>query len=107
LEIETVLDFFEMERVLEEFARTFAAPSATTWFKVTSTKTPTCEEYRKKVVEFMSLFESSLLIKYQNNPNSHNLLDFIRKGVSDRIAIVLSGKNKDVEKRYKYYVEYR
>ena len=101
------LDFFEMERVLEELARTFAAPSATTWFKVTSTKTPTCEEYRRKVVEFMSLFESSLLKIYQNIPNSHDLLDFIRKGVGDRIAIVLGGQNKDVEKRYNYYVEYR
>ena len=101
------MDFFEMERVLEELARTFAAPSATTWFKMTSTKTPTCEEYRRKVVEFMSLFESSLLKIYQNIPNSHDLLDFIRKGVGDQIAIVLAGQNKDVEKRYKYYVEYR
>ncbi|HKX20537.1 MAG TPA: hypothetical protein VJM74_02575 [Nitrososphaeraceae archaeon] len=101
------MDFFEIERVLDELARTFAAPSATTWFKVTSTKTPNCEEYRRKVVEFMSLFESSLLKIYQNIPNSHDLLDFIRKGVGDQIAIVLAGQNKDVEKRYKYYVEYR
>lgn len=101
------MDFFEIERVLDELARTFAAPSATTWFKVTSTKTPNCEEYRRKVVEFMSLFESSLLKIYQNIPNSYDLLDFIRKGVGDRIAIVLAGQNKDVEKRYKYYVEYR
>ena len=101
------MDFFEIERVLDELARTFAAPSATTWFKVTSTKTPTCEEYRRKVVEFMSLFESSLLKIYQNIPNSNDLLDFIRKGVGDRIAIVLAGQNKDVEKRYNYYVEYR
>jgi hypothetical protein len=107
LEGKGTLDFFEMERVLEELARTFAAPSATTWFKVTSTKTPTCEEYRRKVVEFMSLFESSLLIIYQNIPNSHDLLDFIRERVNERITIVLAGKNKDVEKRYKYYVEYR
>jgi len=107
LEGKGTLDFFEMERVLEELARTFAAPSATTWFKVTGTKTPTCEEYRRKVAEFMNLFESSLLIIYQNIPNSHDLLDFIRKGIGDGIAIVLAGKNKDVEKRYKYYVEYK
>ena len=55
-----MLDFFEMERVLEELARSFAAPSATTWFKVASNKTPTLDEYRMKVVEFMNLFESSL-----------------------------------------------
>lgn len=72
---ECVMDFFEMDRVLDELARTFAAPSATTWFKVTGNKSPTRDEYRIKVVEFMKLFESSLsagfaiiltLMNYQN-----------------------------------------
>jgi hypothetical protein len=94
-----------MERVLEELARSFAAPSATTWFKVTG-KRPTRDEYRKKVVEFMNLFESSLSIGYQNNQNSKDILDFVKKGVRDKAAVVLSGNNKDVEKRYKYYVDY-
>jgi hypothetical protein len=95
-----------MERVLEELARSFASPSATTWFKVTSNKKPTRDEYRKKVVEFMNLFESSLSSGYQNNQNSKDILDFVKKGVRNRAAVVLSGNNKDVEKRYKYYVDY-
>jgi hypothetical protein len=101
-----VLDFFEMEKVLEELARSLAAPSATTWFKVTGNKRPNPDEYRKKVVEFMNLFESSLSLGYQNNINSKDILDFIKKGVRDHATVVLSGKNKDVEKRYKYYVDY-
>jgi hypothetical protein len=95
-----------MERVLEELARSFAAPSATTWFKVTSIKTPTRGEYRNKVVEFMNLFESSLSSGYKNNSNSGDILDFVRKGVRNQATEILLGKNKDVEKRYKYYVEY-
>ena len=54
---ENVVDFFEMDRVLDELPRTFAAPSATTWFKVTGNKSPTRDEYRLKVIEFMNLFE--------------------------------------------------
>ena len=57
---ENVVDFFEMDRVLDELARTFAAPSATTWFKVTGNKSPTRDEYRLKVIEFMNLFENAL-----------------------------------------------
>ncbi|TLX69329.1 MAG: hypothetical protein E6L03_00265 [Thaumarchaeota archaeon] len=100
------MDFFEMERVIEELARTIAAPSATTWFKLTSNKEPTCEEYRRKVVEFINLFEDSLCSGYKDIQNSDDLLDFVKKRVKDQSKSVLSGNNKEVEKRYKYYVNY-
>lgn len=100
------MNFFEMERVLEEIVRTFAAPSATTWFKVTGDKRPTIDEYRMKVSEFMNIFESALSSGFQSGPNSSDILNFIKKGVRDHTILVLSGKNKEVEKRYKYYVEY-
>ena len=95
-----------MERVLDELARSFAAPSATTWFKVTSNKKPTLDDYRKKVVEFMNLFEASLSSGFQDAQNSKELLDYVKKGVKDQTTTVLSGNNKEVEKRYKYYVDY-
>jgi len=101
-----VLDFFEMESVLDELARSFAAPSATTWFKVASNKKPTRDDYRKKVVEFMNLFEASLSSGYQDIQNSKELLDSVKKGVKDQTTTVLSGNNKEVEKRYRYYVDY-
>jgi len=54
----------------------------------------------------MHLFESSLSSGYQNNSNSRDILDFVKKGVRNQTTVVLAGKNKDVEKRYKYYVDY-
>lgn len=54
------LDLFEMDRVIEDMAKSYAAPCATTWFKVTNNRKPTKEEYRKKVVEFMRHFECVL-----------------------------------------------
>jgi len=100
------MDLFEMERVLEELVRTFAAPSATTWFKVTGDKNPTLDEYRMKVVDFMKLFETALSSGFRTYANSDDISKFIKKGVVDHTNFVLSGKNKDVEKRYRYYIEY-
>ncbi len=37
---------------------------------------------------------------------SKELLDYVKKGVKDETTTVLSGNNKEVEKRYKYYVDY-
>ena len=96
---ENVVDFFEMDRVLDELARTFAAPSATTWFKVTRNKSPTRDEYRLKVIEFMNLFENALSTVYQDYPNSDNLLDHVKRGVEHQAKEILSGKNKEVEKK--------
>jgi len=53
------MDFFEINRVLEELPRTFAAPCSTTLFKVTENANTSSEEYRDKVVSFMRLFENS------------------------------------------------
>jgi hypothetical protein len=103
---ENIVDFFEMDRVLDELARTFAAPSATTWFKVTGNKSPTRDEYRLKVIEFMNLFENALATGYPDNPNSDDLLDLVKRGVKDQASEIVSGKNKEVEKRFKYYVDH-
>lgn len=103
---ENVVDFFEMDRVLDELARTFAAPSATTWFKVIGNNSPTRDEYRLKVIEFMNLFENALSTGYQDYPNSDDLLDHVKRGVKDQANEILSGKNKEVEKRFKYYVDH-
>ena len=95
-----------MDRVLDELARTFAAPSATTWFIVAGNKSPTREQYRLKVIEFMNLFENTLSDGFQDYSNSVELLDFVKKRTKGHVDEILSGKNKDVEKRYKYYVEH-
>jgi hypothetical protein len=100
------VDFFEMDRVLDELARTFAAPSATTWFKVIGNKSPTRNEYRLKVIEFMNLFENTLSTGFQDYSHSKELLDFVEKRSKEYVDEIMSGKNKDVEKRFKYYVEH-
>jgi len=98
-----MLDFFEMERVIEELAKAYPAQCATTWFKITKNHKPSEEEYRNKVAEYMKIFEY-LLATYPPGPDTDRLKDFVKKILSKEIEKVLKGDNKDVERRHKHYV---
>jgi hypothetical protein len=100
-----VPDYFEIERLIEDLAKIYSTACATTWFKVTKNKHPTKEEFRKKVVEFMRHFEYTLST-YPENNEANQLKEFASKILDLQIQDVLSGNNKEVEKRYKYYVDY-
>jgi flagellar biosynthesis component FlhA len=98
-----MLDFFEMERIIEELAKAYPAQCATTWFKITKNHKPTQEEYRNKVVEYMKIFEY-LLATYPHGPDTDKLKEFVKKSLAKEIERVLKGDNKDVERRHKHYV---
>jgi hypothetical protein len=97
------MDFFEMERVIEELAKAYPAQCATTWFKITKNHKPSQEEYRKKVVEYMKIFEY-LLATYPQSIETDHLKDLVKKNLEREIERVLRGDNKDVERRHKHYV---
>ena len=98
-----MLDFFEMERVIEELAKAYPAQCATTWFKITKNHKPSEEEYRNKVVEYMKIFEY-LLATYPPGPDTDRLKEFVKKILAIEMEKVLKGDNKDVERRHKHYV---
>jgi len=98
-----MLDFFEMERVIEELAKAYPAQCATTWFKVTGNLNPSEEEYRDKVVEYMKQFEF-LLATYPQGHEKEKLKNIVRSALEREIKRVLDGDNNEVEKRYKHYV---
>ena len=98
-----MLDFFEMERIIEELAKAYPAQCATTWFKITKNHKPTQQEYRNKVVEYMKIFEY-LLATYPQGPDTDKLKEFVKKSLAKEIERVLKGDNKDVERRHKHYV---
>jgi len=100
-----VPDYFEIERLVEDLAKIYSTACATSWFKVTKNKHPTKEEFRKKVVEFMRHFEYTLS-KYPENVEANQFKEFATKILESQIENVLAGKNNEVEKRYKYYVDY-
>ena len=98
-------DYFEMDRLVEDLAKIYSAACATSWFKITGNKHPTREEFRGKVVEFMKHFEYTLAA-FPEVPAAVSFRENARKSLENVIANVLAGENKEVEKRYKYYVDY-
>lgn len=100
------MDFFEMERVVEDLAKNYAAPCTTTWFKVTNNKKPSTEEYREKVVEFMKEFESILSVRLPVGEQGASCLDYAKRLLNAQILLVRRGNNKEVERRFQYYVNY-
>jgi len=98
-------DYFEMDRLVEDLAKIYSTACATSWFKIIGNKRPTREEFRSKVAEFMRHFEHTLGT-FPQTPAADQFREHAIKSLENEIAQVLAGENKDVEKRYRYYVDY-
>lgn len=99
-----VADFFEVDRLVEELARLYATACATAWFRIEKTR-PSQQEYRARVVGFMKHFERTI-DTFQDTPEAGRFKEHARKALAAEVARVLAGENKDVEKRYRYFVDY-
>jgi hypothetical protein len=99
------IDYFEIDRVIEDLAKLYSTACATAWFKIGGNKRPSQEEFRDKVVEFMKHFDYTLA-SFPQTSAADQFREYARKSLEREIAKVLAGENKDVEKRYKYYVDY-
>jgi hypothetical protein len=98
-------DYFEINRLVEDLAKLYSTACATSWFKIENKKHPSADEFRQKVVEFMKHFEYTLS-SFPQTPAANEFKEQARKGLEKEITRVLAGENKDVEKRYRYYVDY-
>ena len=98
-------DYFEIDRLIEDHAKIYSTACATSWFKIMGNKNPTKEEFRNKVIEFMKHFEYTLST-FPSTPESDKFKEYSKKSLQGEISRVLAGENKEVEKRYRYYVEY-
>lgn len=98
-------DYFEVDRLVEDIAKIFASQLAVSWLKVNNNKKPSKEEFRDLVIEFMSQFDFSLG-KFPNTEEGIKFKEYAKSLLKTEIDKVREGKNKEVEKRYKYYAEY-
>ncbi len=98
-------DYFEIDRLVEDLAKIYSAACATSWFKISGNRRPTKEEFRGKVVEFMKHFEHTLS-SFPQTAEAEKFRERAMKELQREISRVLAGENKEVEKRYSYYVDY-
>jgi hypothetical protein len=98
-------DFFEIERLVEDLAKIYSTACATSWFKVNNISYPSIGEFRNKVIEFMKHFEYTLST-FPQGKESEKFKKYACNLLNKEIEKVQNGENKEVEKRYKYYVDY-
>ena len=98
-------DYFEIDRLIEDLAKIYSTACATSWFKVTGNRKPSKEEFRGKVVQFMKHFEYTLST-FPESPETAKFREYSSKKLQEEILRVEAGENKEVEKRYKYFVDY-
>lgn len=98
-------EYFEIDRLIEDLAKIYSTACATSWFKIMGTKRPTKEEFRNKVAEFMRHFDYTLST-FPQNQEAEKFREYVKRGLENEIARVIAGDNKEVEKRYKYFVDY-
>ena len=96
-------DFFEIDRLIEDLAKIYATACASTWFKLSRNLRPTREEFRSKAVEFMNHFQYSLA-KFPENEDAEKFREYANNRLQTETKNVIEGNNKEVEKRYKYFV---
>jgi hypothetical protein len=99
-------DYFEIERLVEDLAKIYSTACATSWYKVNNILNPTMEEFRNKVIEYMNHFEYTIST-YPHTPESDRFKEYATNLLKKEIDKVRKGENKEVEKRHKYFVDYR
>jgi hypothetical protein len=100
------LDYFEIDRLIEDLAKMYACSCTSSWFKIEGQSNPTRDEFRNKVVKFMNHFEYTLST-FPNSPESEKFKTRARELLKKESMLVLKGENKEVEKRYNYFVNSR
>lgn len=94
--------YFEIALMLENLAKSYGAPNANYYFRVNGKK-PGRDEYRKKVVEYMLHYEHTLQT-FAGTPDYEKLESFVRTNLKTLSDQILRGENKEIEKRYSYYM---
>lgn len=100
------LDYFEIDRLIEDLPKLYSCSCASSWFKIKSQRNPTRDEFRNKVVEFMNHFEYTLST-FPDSPESEKFKKRARELLQKESMLVLQGDNNEVEKRYNYFVNSR
>ena len=96
---------FEIERAFDLLPHIVGSSWAVIWFRLNKIKKPTREEYRKKVVEYFKIMEP-VFESYNKDEKFSEMVKYIQQRKQEEYEKIITGLNKEVEKRYDRYVDY-
>lgn len=96
---------FEIERAFDLLPHIVGSSWAVIWFRLNKIKNPTCEEYRKKVLEYLKMMEP-VFESYKADKDLIEIVKYIESRKQEEYQKIISGTNVEVEKRYNRYIDY-
>lgn len=96
---------FEIVRALDQLPHVAGSSFATVWFRMNRNRNPTKEEFRSKVVEYFKAACDAL----ETFPDTDEFIPikrYIRHRAVREIDDITAGHNREIEKRYKRYLDY-
>lgn len=96
---------FEIERAYDLLPHVIGASWASVWFRTNGIKKPTVEEFRAKTIEYFSLIEKFDTV-YPKDDKFESIREYMKNRYKEEMEKIIQGKNPEIEKRYKRYVDY-
>lgn len=96
---------FEIERAFDLLPHVIGASWASVWFRMKGIKRPSREEFREKTLEYLKLAEPAFL-SYPNEEEFGPIRKYIDFRKNEEYKKIISGLNKEIEKRYDRYLDY-
>ena len=98
-------DGFEIDRAFDLLPHVIGASWASIWFRINKIRHPTQEEFRNKVVEYFKMLDA-LVDSYPKSGEFQEMASHVKRVYTQEIEKILAGKNPEIEKRFKRYVDY-
>ena len=96
---------FEIERAFDLLPHVVGSSWAVVWFRLKKIKNPTRQEYRKKTLEYTKMLEI-LFESYEECGEFTDMKKYIKFRKEQEFERIISGQNKEIEKRYDRYISY-
>jgi len=96
---------FEIIRALDLLPHIAGASWAMLWFRINEIKNPTKEEFREKTIEYFNRIEP-LMKSFETKKEFEDINQYIQNRFENEKKLIISGENKEVEKRHQRYLDY-
>ena len=96
---------FEIIRALDLLPHITGASWAMLWFRINGVKNPTKEESREKTVEYFNRIEP-LMKSFETKKEFEDINQYMQNRFENEKKLIISGENKEVEKRHQRYLDY-
>ena len=96
---------FEIDMAFHLLPHVVGASWATIWFRMNNIKSPGAAEFRNKVAEYFKLLDP-LVSSYPMEEKFADMSRHVRMLYQKEMERILSGKNEEIDKRFKRYLDY-